>query len=306
MFLIRRVFPLLALFVFASGSTRRGLALSNGEGLLGNNEKSVPSVRPSSVDNLILSAAKDASEERDALEEKQMPIKYNPEAIYNHIVNVKVPHHREKFDRIAKHFPIWENSLQHVQKKLYEGSLRTAALKMASMNASELQVENVNDYVVNTILNKFAYPLHGIDLPSFQGPVIYPDKAAPKKLKLEENSNSTNSTNATTSEVEVEASPMRIVRRGRALTMEPKRHTFRRHYILDAPDLDHGAGDKNTTKQDSPTNHSATIANKTSSFGQKLLSSRAEVKRRRLLQIRKMKAKSGRRRKLLKGATNVC
>ena len=150
MFLIRRVFPLLALFVFASGSTRRGLALSNGEGLLGNNEKSVPSVRPSSVDNLILSAAKDASEERDALEEKQMPIKYNPEAIYNHIVNVKVPHHREKFDRIAKHFPIWENSLQHVQKKLYEGSLRTAALKMASMNASELQVENVNDYVVNT------------------------------------------------------------------------------------------------------------------------------------------------------------
>ena len=306
MFLIRRVFPLLALFVFASGSTRRGLALSNGGGLLGNNEKSVPSVRPSSVDNLILSAAKDASEERDALEEKQMPIKYNPEAIYNHIVNVKVPHHREKFDRIAKHFPIWENSLQHVQKKLYEGSLRTAALKMASMNASELQVENVNDYVVNTILNKFAYPLHGIDVPSFQGPVIYPDKAAPKKLKLEENSNSTNSTNATTSEVEVEASPMRIVRRGRALAMEPKRHTFRRHYSLDVPDLDHGAGDKNTTKQDSSTNHSATIANKTSSFGQKLLSSRAEVKRRRLLQITKMKAKSGRRRKLLKGGINVC
>ena len=149
---------------------------------------------------------------------------------------------------------------------------------MASMNASELQVENVNDYVVNTILNKFAYPLHGIDVPNFQGPVIYPDKAAPKKLKLEENSNSTNSTNATTSEVEVEASPMRIVRRGRALAMEPKRHTFRRYYSLDVPDLDHGAGDKNTTKQDSPTNHSATIANKTSSFGPKLLSSRAEVK----------------------------
>lgn len=281
MFLIRGVIQLLALVAFVSGSTRRGLASSNGGDLLGNNKKSVPFVRSSAVDNLILSTAKDTSAERDALEEKQMPIKYNPEAVYNHLVNVKVRQHREKFDRIAKHFPVWEDSLKHVQKKLYEGSLRTAALKMASMNASELQVENINNYVVNTILNKFAYPLHGIDVPSFQGPVIYPDKAARKKLKLEENSNSTNSTNATTSEVEVEAFPMRIVRRGRPLVMEPKRHTIRRQYHLDVPDLEHGAGEKDTGIQNSPKNRSGTSSNNTNSFGRKLLSSRVNVNRRR-------------------------
>ena len=203
--------------------------MSNGGDLLGNNKN------PSLCSSVQLTTLSECGQRcfggAGCIRRKTDAHKVQPRSSYNHIVNVKVPHHREKFDRIAKHFPVWEDSLEHVQKKLYEGSLRTAALKMASMNASELQVENLNDYVVNTILNKFAYPLHGIDVPNFQGPVVYPDKAAPKKLKLEENSNSTNSTNstnATTSEVEVEASPMRIVRRGRPLALEPKRHTFRR------------------------------------------------------------------------------
>jgi hypothetical protein len=253
---------IITLVVFANGKTiERSEEASNGGGLLGSNKKSNPIVRSTSIENLVLNAKTPA-------EPEERELKYNPEALYNHIVNVKIPHHREKFDRIAQHFPIWENSLKHVEKKLYSSTVKNVALKLASMNASELQLENVNDFVTNTILNKFAYPIHGLDVPDFTDPINYYSTG-----------------NAT-------ATP--VAKRGKPVAMEPLRHTLRHDY----KDLDVTASFDNTTESHINNSSSDTRqhSNSTSSdntaatknFGRKLLNTRVK-NRRHLLTARKTK-----------------
>ena len=291
-----KIFTFLTILIFANGlNIKRDEESSNGGDLLGSNTKSVPTISKSSIRNLVNSV--NIPDEEPIVVKR--PKHYNPEAVYNHIVNVKGPHHRERFDRISQHFPIWEDSLKHVKTKLYGATIKTLALKIAMMNSTQLQVENVNDYVTNSILNKFAYPLHGIEVPNFTNPINY-------------YSNNTNNTF-------VQTPPPR----GKPVPMEPLRHTFEKVKDLDVTPTvndskanssildsnssvpltnDTNALDGNSTKD--VDNSSVTIDNNSSSNEKENENDISDRGGRKLLTSRKLlSSKVTRRRRLLKKGT---
>ena len=81
-----KIFTFFTILIFANGiNIKRDEESSKGGDLLGSNTKSVPLISKSSIRNLVNSV--NIPDEEPTVVKR--PKHYNPEAVYNHIVNVK-------------------------------------------------------------------------------------------------------------------------------------------------------------------------------------------------------------------------